>query len=40
MAHMAELLESVRGSVTRAADVLEQLIEQSRRAAGPAGDDT
>ena len=36
MARMAELLESVRGSVTRAADVLEQLIQQSRRAGGRA----
>ncbi len=36
MVRMAELLESVRGSVTRAADVLEQLIRQSRRAAAGA----
>ncbi len=34
MVRMAELLESVRGSVTRAADVLEHLIHQGRRAAG------
>ena len=37
MVRMAELLESVRGSVTRAAEVLEHLIQQSRRAAGRAG---
>ena len=39
MVRMAELLESVRGSVTRAADVLEHLIHQSRRATGRGGDE-
>ncbi len=36
MVRMAELLESVRGSVTRAAEVLEHLIHQGRRATGRA----
>ena len=34
MVRMAELLESVRNSVSRAAEVLEQLTHQSRRATG------
>ena len=37
MGRMADLLESVRGSVTRAAEVLEHLILQSRRATGHDG---
>ncbi len=36
MVRMAELLESVRGSVTRAAEVLEHLIHQGRRVTGQA----
>ena len=35
MLRMAELLESVRGSVSRAAEVLEHLIHQPPPAAGP-----
>jgi light-regulated signal transduction histidine kinase (bacteriophytochrome) len=37
MVRMAELLESVRNSVTRAAEMLEHLIHQSRRATGQPG---